>query len=169
MRIRLAFNLLVLIFCHHLDEPSEVSAWIHAFLPLERFSSVCMNVYFVEDFSESDFILTNAGLLYLFFERAQRSTDKDEREDLERYIPILQGNLETALANLPFHLPLTSSMISALLLGVCDPVLECHNCYRLTGLRPSMLSRFRSHRSHGHLFARPRNCVRRWDTIEPRP
>ncbi|KAL6360572.1 hypothetical protein LRP88_06278 [Fusarium phalaenopsidis] len=99
------------------NEPSEVSAWIHAFLPLERFSSVCMNVYFVEDFSESDFILTNAGLLYLFFERAQRSTDKDEREDLERYIPILQGNLETALANLPFHLPLTSSMISALLLG----------------------------------------------------
>lgn len=76
-----------------------------------------MNVYFLEDFSESDFILTNAGLLYLFFERAQRSTDKDEREDLERYIPILQGNLETALANLPFHLPLTASMISALLLG----------------------------------------------------
>ncbi|RSL53192.1 hypothetical protein CEP53_007829 [Fusarium sp. AF-6] len=99
------------------NEPSEVSAWIHAFLPLERFSSVCMNVYFVEDFSESDFILTNAGLLYLFFERAQRSMDKDEREDLEQYIPMLQKNLETALANLPFHLPLTSSMISALLLG----------------------------------------------------
>lgn len=151
------------------DEPSEVSAWIHAFLPLERFSSVCMNVYFVEDFSESDFILANAGLLYLFFERAQRSTDKDEREDLEQYIPMLQKNLETALANLPFHLPLTSSTISALLLGVCGPLAQRHGRYRLTHDRPSMLSRFRNHRSHGLLFARPQNYVRRSDIIEPRP
>ncbi|KAF5010763.1 hypothetical protein FDECE_3093 [Fusarium decemcellulare] len=98
-------------------EPSEVSAWIYEFFPLEHFSGICLNVYFSEDFSEADFILANAGLLYLFWEHAQRLKDSTEREEYEKYVEILKGNLETALANLPFHLPASSSMISALLLG----------------------------------------------------
>ncbi|KAF4973961.1 hypothetical protein FZEAL_9089 [Fusarium zealandicum] len=98
-------------------EPSEVSAWIHEFFPIEHFSGICLNVYFSEDFSEADFILVNAGLLYLFYEHAKLSEDTQEKADSERYLEILRQNLETALANLPFQLPASSNMISALLLG----------------------------------------------------
>ncbi|KAM5383562.1 hypothetical protein ACJZ2D_002011 [Fusarium nematophilum] len=99
------------------NEASETSAWIHEFFPLEHFSGLCLNVYFSEDFSEADFIIANAGLLYLFWERSKRSPDQNERDESERYMQMLRSNLETTLANLPLHLPANSSTISALILG----------------------------------------------------
>ncbi|RGP59628.1 hypothetical protein FLONG3_11144 [Fusarium longipes] len=98
-------------------ENSEISAWIREFFSMESFSSMCLHVYFSEDVTDSDFILVNIGLMYMFQDRQQRVTDKKEHEENEEYSKALRVNAETALANLPFHLPATSNMISALLLG----------------------------------------------------
>ncbi|KAH6955203.1 fungal-specific transcription factor domain-containing protein [Fusarium avenaceum] len=99
------------------SENSEISAWIREFFSLENFSGMCLHVYFSEDIAEADFILVNVGLMYMFMDRQQRSTNKKEQEECEEYCVKLRENTETALANLPFHLPATSNMISALLLG----------------------------------------------------
>ncbi|KAF4963536.1 hypothetical protein FSARC_8473 [Fusarium sarcochroum] len=98
-------------------ENSEISAWIREFFSMESFSGMCLHVYFSEDVSEADFILVNLGLMYMFTDRMQRSNDQQEREESEKYSNALRENTETALVNLPFHLPVTSNMISALLLG----------------------------------------------------
>ncbi|KAG5811321.1 hypothetical protein H9Q74_004839 [Fusarium xylarioides] len=98
-------------------ENSEVSAWIREFFSMESFSGMCLHVYFSEDVSEADFILVNVGLMYMFTDRQQRTTDAKEQEECEGYMKTLRENTETALANLPFNLPATSNMISALLLG----------------------------------------------------
>ncbi|CAF3588236.1 unnamed protein product, partial [Fusarium graminearum] len=98
-------------------ENSEISAWIREFFSMESFSGMCLHVYFSEDVTDSDFILVNVGLMYMFQDRQQRVTDKKEHDENEEYTKALQQNAETALANLPFHLPATSNMISALLLG----------------------------------------------------
>ncbi|KAM0473748.1 hypothetical protein ACHAP7_008080 [Fusarium lateritium] len=99
------------------SENSEISAWIREFFSLENFSGMCLHVYFSEDIAESDFILVNVGLMYMFMDRQQRLTNKKEQEECEEYCTKLRENTETALASLPFHLPATSNMISALLLG----------------------------------------------------
>ncbi|KAF5658365.1 C6 transcription factor [Fusarium heterosporum] len=98
-------------------ENSEISAWIREFFSLENFSGMCLHVYFSEDVAEADFILVNVGLMYMFMDRQQRSKSKQEQDDCEEHCKKLRQNAETALANLPFHLPATSNMISALLLG----------------------------------------------------
>ncbi|KAJ4024118.1 hypothetical protein NW766_000350 [Fusarium irregulare] len=98
-------------------ENSEISAWIREFFSMESFSGMCLHVYFSEDVADADFILVNIGLMYMFQDRQQRVTDKKEHEENEEYTKALRENTETALANLPFHLPATSNMISALLLG----------------------------------------------------
>lgn len=90
---------------------------------MESFSGMCLHVYFSEDVSEADFILVNVGLMYMFMDRQQRTADAKEQEECEGYMKTLRENTETALANLPFHLPATSNMISALLLGVCHPLI----------------------------------------------
>lgn len=77
-------------------------------------SSICLRVYFSEDFSEADFIIANSVLLQLFIEQSEEITGKAESLN---YAHICRTNLETALVNLPLHLPATSDMISALLLG----------------------------------------------------
>ncbi|GKU01982.1 hypothetical protein FLAG1_03094 [Fusarium langsethiae] len=74
-------------------------------------------VALIRECENSDFILVNIGLMYMFQDRQQRVTDKKEHEENEEYTKSLRQNAETALANLPFHLPATSNMISALLLG----------------------------------------------------
>ncbi|KAM0343698.1 hypothetical protein ACHAPU_008289 [Fusarium lateritium] len=98
-------------------ENSEISAWVREFFSLDNFSGMCLHVYFSEDVAEADFILVNVGLMYMFMDRQQRSKTKQEHDECEEYCKKLRGNTETALANLPFHLPATANMISALLLG----------------------------------------------------
>lgn len=78
-------------------------------------SSICLRVYFSEHFSEADFIIANSGLLQVFIEQSEGLPDKTESLN---YAHICRTNLETALVNLPLHLPATLDMISALLLGV---------------------------------------------------
>jgi hypothetical protein len=78
-------------------------------------SSICLRVYFSEDFSEADFIIANSGLLQLFIVQSEEVPDNT---DGLNYAHICRTNLETALVNLPLHLPATLDMIAALLLGV---------------------------------------------------
>lgn len=80
-------------------------------------SSICLRVYFSEEISEADFIIANSGLLRLFVEQSEEISDKTESLN---YAHVCRTNLETALFNLPLHLPATPLMISALLLGVSN-------------------------------------------------
>lgn len=85
---------------------------------MQRFSDLCLNVYFSEDFSDVDFITVNAGLLSLFWEYAFVATSEEEKESFLAYANMCRGNLETALANLPMHLSANSNTIVALIFGV---------------------------------------------------
>ncbi|KAH6952454.1 fungal-specific transcription factor domain-containing protein [Ilyonectria sp. MPI-CAGE-AT-0026] len=95
---------------------SEGTAWIYEFLPMQRFPDLCLNVYFSEDHSEADFIAANAGLHSLFCDYAAHVPPELKEENLA-YARMCRANLETALSNLPLHLPATSDMIAALLFG----------------------------------------------------
>lgn len=92
---------------------------IHEFSPLENFSELCLHVYFSENYSQADFITANAGLMYLYMEYMSRTPEKED--EIQPYVEMCRSNLQTALANLPLHLPATSRMIGALLLGVLTP------------------------------------------------
>ncbi|KAL5615984.1 hypothetical protein FOBRF1_004732 [Fusarium oxysporum] len=92
----------------------ESSVWFHDLFSVGNLSSICLRVYFSEDFSEADFIIANSGLLQLFIEKSEEIPDKTESLN---YAHTCRTNLETALVNLPLHLPATLDMISALLLG----------------------------------------------------
>ncbi|KAK7425531.1 hypothetical protein QQZ08_007972 [Neonectria magnoliae] len=92
------------------------TAWVYAFLPMQRFPDLCLNVYFSEDHSEADFITINAGLSSLFWDYAAHGPPELKEENLA-YARMCRVNLETALSNLPMHLPASSDMIVALLFG----------------------------------------------------
>jgi hypothetical protein len=146
-------------------ENSEISAWIREFFSMESFSGMCLHVYFSEDIADSDYILVNIGLMYMFQDRQQRVTDKKEHEENEEYTKALRQNAETALANLPFHLPATSNMISALLLGVCY-ILTYFVIYSAdSALRLSMPLKYQSHHCRGLCHAKHQSYAKLWDTI----
>ncbi|KAK0641369.1 hypothetical protein B0T16DRAFT_214065 [Cercophora newfieldiana] len=91
-------------------------AWIYEFFPIQRFPETCMSVYFSDDYTEADFIVVNAGLHILFWTYARFG----KPEAMEQYLRMSQlcaVNLESALANLPLHLPATSDHILALVAG----------------------------------------------------
>lgn len=91
--------------------------WIYEFLPFQRFTDMCLDVYFNDNHSEASFITVNAGLYSLFCDYSLR-VDTLEREQYTTYAHLCRDNLETVLSNLPLHLPATSDMILALLFGV---------------------------------------------------
>lgn len=80
-------------------------------------SGICLRVYFSKDFSAADFIIANSALLQLFTEQSEEVSDNAESI---RYAHLCRTNVETALLNLPLHLPATMDSISALLLGVSN-------------------------------------------------
>ncbi|KAF7542595.1 hypothetical protein G7Z17_g11445 [Cylindrodendrum hubeiense] len=55
---------------------SEAISWMLDFCSIEHFSDLCLRVYFSKDFSEADFIIANAGLLYLFQYCANDTSDE---------------------------------------------------------------------------------------------
>lgn len=89
---------------------------------MDSFSDICLGVYFSEDYSESDFIISNTGMMYLFQEVGYSKPEGKEREENLSYATMCRVNLETALSNLPLHLPANSGMIRALILGVSLPI-----------------------------------------------
>lgn len=91
-------------------------------VPIQHFSDVCLSVYFADEYSEADFISANAGLLTMFQDYATIcAATGSEKEECLRFSRMCRENLETALANLPLHLPTTADSLIALLLGVCTP------------------------------------------------
>jgi len=86
-------------------------------LPMLQFSETCLSVYFSTDYSEADFIIVNMGLRYLFWTYSHEAPP-EEREELEEFSRLCSANLETALSILPLHVPATTDMITALILGV---------------------------------------------------
>ncbi|KAI8713442.1 Zn(2)-C6 fungal-type domain-containing protein [Fusarium sp. LHS14.1] len=92
------------------------SGWIYEFLLVRQFLEICLNVYFSEDYSETDVIIVNAGLHSLFWDYSNQA-DAEEKGIYLEYANLCRENLETALASLPLQLPATSDFIVALLFG----------------------------------------------------
>ncbi|CAH0055475.1 unnamed protein product [Clonostachys solani] len=93
------------------------TGWVYEFLPFQRFTDMCLDVYFNEDYSEENFITVNAGLNSLFWDYSFHVSSAEEKEEYMAYASMCRDNLETALSNLSLHLPATSGMILALLFG----------------------------------------------------
>ncbi|KAF6834065.1 fungal specific transcription factor domain-containing protein [Colletotrichum plurivorum] len=93
--------------------------WVCSFLHLDHFTDLCLKVYFSPgEFNEAEFIIVNAGLesLYMDMIMTGKATEQ-QKEEYTNMGTMCRGNLETALANLPLHLPATMDMIVALLFG----------------------------------------------------
>ncbi|KAG7038782.1 fungal specific transcription factor domain-containing protein [Colletotrichum scovillei] len=83
---------------------------------MNQFATICLDVYFTENYSEMDFIIVNAGL-HSMFKDYSTIVIGDERERCERHSLLCCANLETALSNLPLHMPAVPKAIIALLFG----------------------------------------------------
>ncbi|KAF4465681.1 hypothetical protein FALBO_7477 [Fusarium albosuccineum] len=97
-------------------DSSGARAWIHELYLTEKSSSLCLVIYFSKSYSHAEFIITNAGLMYLFQDHAERVVE--QRNESLSYAHMNRVNLETALANLPLNLPGDFNTIFALVLGV---------------------------------------------------
>jgi hypothetical protein len=93
------------------------SGWIYEFLPFQRFTDMCLDVYFNDNHSEANFITVNAGLYSLFWDYSFQVVPQ-EKDECIAYGRLCRDNLETVLSNLPLHLPATSDTILALIFGV---------------------------------------------------
>ncbi|KAF4982686.1 hypothetical protein FZEAL_1748 [Fusarium zealandicum] len=104
------------------------------FVAISDFSNLCRMVYFpAEDFSDTVFIIVNAGLYYLFLEQHSLASDnKTVKEELASHLHICRVNLETALANMSLFMSTKIETVQALLLGtlyaidVCKPSVAWH-------------------------------------------
>ncbi|KPM36677.1 hypothetical protein AK830_g9885 [Neonectria ditissima] len=98
--------------------PPGLFTFVCYFVGVAEFSSLCRMVYFpAEDFSDSTFVVVNAGLYYMFLEQHSFATDKATKEQYEPYIQLCRINLETALANMSLFMSAKIETIQALLLG----------------------------------------------------
>jgi hypothetical protein len=95
------------------------SGWIYQFLPFQRFTDMCLDVYFNDNHSEANFITVNAGLYSLFWDYSFQVVPQ-EKDECITHAHLCRDNLETVLSNLPLHLSATSDTILALLFGVCN-------------------------------------------------
>ncbi|KAL3259781.1 hypothetical protein ABHI18_005089 [Aspergillus niger] len=92
------------------------SGWIYQFLPFQRFTDMCLDVYFNDNHSEANFITVNAGLYSLFWDYSFQVVPQ-EKDECITHAHLCRDNLETVLSNLPLHLSATSDTILALLFG----------------------------------------------------
>lgn len=90
---------------------------MYEFIPVHHFPETCLSIYLSEKYNEADFIMVNACLHYLF-ETYSYQLAGEEQAEYRRLSKLCGANLETALANLPLHLPANTNTIAALLLGV---------------------------------------------------
>lgn len=84
---------------------------------MRDFSDTCLQVYFSDTFSQMDFIIVNAGLYSLFGDYGNH-VPAEEKDSYLGHAHTCRANLETALSDLPLHLPATSDAVTALLFGV---------------------------------------------------
>ncbi|OLN82133.1 putative transcriptional regulatory protein C11D3.07c 4, partial [Colletotrichum chlorophyti] len=93
--------------------------WIQSLIREDHFLDLCLKVYFApSEFDQAEFIIVNAGLETLYLDMATSGkTSEQANKEYTKMGTICRANLETALANLPLHLPATMDMIAALLFG----------------------------------------------------
>ena len=100
------------------DVPLVSFATICAFVAADNFAERCSKVYFAtDDYSLMTWGTVNAGLYFLFQEKASLVTGA-QRDQLLEYQNLCRDNLETALANLPLLMPARQESIEVLLQGV---------------------------------------------------
>lgn len=93
-------------------------ATICTFSAADNFADRCSKVYFAtEDYSLMTWGVVNAGLYFLFQEKASLAQGA-QRAQLLEYQHLCRDNLETALANLPLLMPARKESVEVLLLGV---------------------------------------------------
>ncbi|CAG7997039.1 unnamed protein product [Penicillium salamii] len=92
------------------------TGWIYEVIQFNQFPDMCLGVYFSADYPHGDHISVNAGLHSLFWDYAFQLPD-EQREEYFGYARLCRENLETALVDLPLHLPATPNTILALTLG----------------------------------------------------
>lgn len=96
-------------------------ATICTFIAADNFNDQCRKVYFAtEDYSLMTWGVVNAGLYFLFQEKACLSEGTQRAQFLE-YQSLCRDNLETALTNLPLLMPARKESLEVLLLGVRTP------------------------------------------------
>ncbi|KAL5906764.1 hypothetical protein ACKVV1_011168 [Pyricularia oryzae] len=93
-----------------------------SFIGVDEFTEHCRRVYFAtEDYSQADYIITVAGLFYVFEERAFSTNDYDggahSNEEYQRYYYMCRVNLEAALSQFNLLQPAKRENVEALLLG----------------------------------------------------
>ncbi|KAK4133515.1 hypothetical protein BT67DRAFT_52832 [Trichocladium antarcticum] len=99
------------------DVPLVSFATICTFIAADNFTDQCRKVYFAtEDYSLMRWGVVNAGLYFLFQEKACLADDAPRARFLE-YQALCRDNLETALTNLPLLLPARRESLEVLLLG----------------------------------------------------
>jgi hypothetical protein len=82
----------------------------------ENLPQICLSAYMADDHNMAHFITAAVSLYYLFWAYGELFTDrKEEYLALSR---VCRVNVETALSNLPLHLPANDDMVVALSLGV---------------------------------------------------
>ncbi|KAM0231071.1 hypothetical protein ACHAP5_011196 [Fusarium lateritium] len=91
-------------------------SWIYQFLPFQRFTDMCLDVYFNDNHFEANFITVNAGLYSLFLDYSFHVVEQD-RDAYVAHAHLCRDNLETVLSSLSLHLPATPDIILALLFG----------------------------------------------------
>ncbi|KAJ3520362.1 hypothetical protein NM208_g13737 [Fusarium decemcellulare] len=114
--------------------PPGLFTFVCYFVGISDFSNLCRMVYFpTDDFSDSTFIIVNAGLYYLFLEQHSLTADNNAvKEEFASYLHICRVNLETALANMSLFMSAKVETVQALLLGtlyaidVCRPSVAWH-------------------------------------------
>ena len=100
------------------DVPLVSFATICTFVAADNFTEQCRRVYFAtEDYSLMTWGVVNAGLYFLFQEKASLTGDAAQKAQYLEYQAVCRDNLETALANLPLILPARRESIEVVLLG----------------------------------------------------
>ncbi|KPM39823.1 hypothetical protein AK830_g6737 [Neonectria ditissima] len=102
-----------------LEDPQFERAGLHMFLTVESFTESVRRVYSPGGgYSLADFIIVNGGLIDVFLKSSILQKDHHSRREMQHCMKACQANLETALSQLPLHMPSTMDYTIALLFGV---------------------------------------------------
>lgn len=82
------------------------------------FTDVFLKVYSPGEVTHADLIAVNAGLYWLFRQCKQIATDSCQKADFEAQAVMCRDNLETVLANLPFHQPCNIGTVGSMMVAV---------------------------------------------------
>ncbi|KAF4945910.1 hypothetical protein FSARC_14318 [Fusarium sarcochroum] len=99
------------------ENPRVRFFWNHEANSVSAFTEYFLKVYSPGEATHTDLIVVNAGLYWLFRECKNATTNPDEKADFAEQATICRDNLETILANLPFHQPSTPEATFAMMIA----------------------------------------------------